>query len=158
MRESVDQMLCTKWLRGHALATLTPFLMQAPSDNEEDARLAAKDLLDFYQPATPRELQLAAQAAALSWASLALLGTGFRAARLSGALMAEIHEAALSMDVLATEQGKALKAQRRQRARNVRRIRPEDLRWDEGEFQLVMNRTFDTVTAAQARVERLRAA
>lgn len=159
MSEALDRMLCAKRLRGHALATLAPFLMQTPADDEEDARQAATDLLEFYQPTTPRELQLATQAAALAWASLTLLGTGFQAANLSCAVMAEIHEAALKMEVLATNHGKALKAHRRQRGRSsARRIRPDDQRWDEGEFQLVMNRAHDTVIAARARVALLKAA
>ena len=55
-------------LRAQAVAALVPFFIDGPNSDVKIARLAAEGLLDDYKAATPKELQLATQIIAGSFA------------------------------------------------------------------------------------------
>src|SRR6202034_1849438 len=63
----------TERLRAQAIAALTPFFIDGHTCDETSARVVAGGMLDDYNAATPKELQLSTQIIALGWASLACL-------------------------------------------------------------------------------------
>ena len=75
MSQDADPMQSPQRLRAHAIATLVPFFADGSAGDEQNARVAAAGLLNDYNAATPKELQLSTQIIALGWAAMACLRT-----------------------------------------------------------------------------------
>lgn len=135
-------------LRDHALACLIPFFLTDDSGNEISARESAAELLDVHPATTPRELQLAAHYVALSWASLAVLGAAALARPYSLDAMLDMQDTALALNAESSKCAEQLENVRKQPAKA-----PDG--WEEGTFQLIINRALDRIAAANKRVELL---
>ena len=104
-------------LRAHAIAALVPFFVDGPSSDETAARLAAEGLLDDYNAATPKELQLSTQIIALGWAAMACLRAAVAAKHLSVDDVLRLQDNAIALDRSSQKATKALEARRKERAR-----------------------------------------
>jgi hypothetical protein len=139
-------------LRDHAIAALVPFFLESATADVNNARLAATALLADYRAITPKELQLAAQVIALSWASLACLRTAIAARNLTTDEMLTLQDQALALDRKSQKSSKILDARRKERAKNPRAVTPENFRWDEGVFQLTINQALDKLNDANTKM------
>jgi hypothetical protein len=134
-------------LRAQAIAALLPFLIDGPTSDLPSARIAAESLLDSYRATTPQELQLATQIIAFGWAAIACLRAAASAKSLSTDDMLRLQDDAIGFDGSSQKAIAALEACRTGRTANI-----EDTRWDEGAFQLAINRALDKLTDANAKV------
>jgi hypothetical protein len=139
-------------LRAQAIAALVPFFFDGPAGDVKTARLAAEGLLDDYKAGTPKELQLAAQVVALSWASLACLRTATVIKSLSIDAMLDLQDSAIALNAQCVKATKALLARQKERAKNPRAMTVENTRWDEGAFQLTINQALDKFNDANAQL------
>ena len=137
-------------LRAQAIAALVPFFADGPTGNEKTAPLAAEVLLDDYDAATPKELQLSTQIIALGWAAMACLRAALAAKNLSVNEMARLQDNAIALDRASQKATKALDARRRERAKNPQAMTAEHTRWDEGAFQLTINQALEKLMDANA--------
>lgn len=136
-----------------ALAALAPFFMNDPSTDVETAREAAKSILDCHRAATPKELQLATEIVAFGWAALACLSAGAAVKSNSLDEMMDWQDSAIKLNRLSMKSTKALEVRQKERAKNPRAMTPENTRWDEGAFQLAINRALEKVTEANAKLK-----
>ena len=135
-------------LRDQAVAALVPFFVDGPSDDLATARLAVVGLLDGYQAATPKELQLSAQIVAFSWAAMACLRTAMAAKNLSIEEILRLQDHAIALDRSAQKATKALEGRRKERARHPKAMTAENVQWDEGAFQLAINHALEKLNEA----------
>ena len=152
MKDTVDPMYSLERLRPYAAAALMPFVIEGARGCETTARLTAESLLQGYQPATPKELQLAAQIIASGWATLALLSAASVAKHKSVDEMLRLQRDALKLHRAEEKATKALEARRKQRAKTPQAMTAAHRSWEEGVFQLVLNQALDKHTDATARV------
>jgi hypothetical protein len=141
-----------------ALTALVPFFLSASCTNEDSARQAAKSILDGHRAATPKELQLAAEIVAYSWAALCCLSAGATVRQGDVDEMLNWQDSAIKLNRLSTKSTKALEARKKERAKNPNGISAESTRWDEGAFQLGINRALEKVMAANAQLQAFTAA
>jgi len=139
-------------LLAHAIAALAPFFIDGAKGDMAVARGAVASLLDDYKPVTPRELQLAAQLVALSFASLACLGAASATRSESIDAMLDFQDAAIALNALSEKSSKALAASQKERVKNPRALTPEKTRWDEGAFQRILNKALEKHDEANAKV------
>ncbi|MDR3534831.1 MAG: hypothetical protein P4L90_30240 [Rhodopila sp.] len=139
-------------LRDQAIAALVPFFLDGPASDPKAARLAAEGLLDGYNAATPKELQLSTQIVAFGWASLACLRTAVAAKNLSIDDVLNLQDSAIALDRSSQKATKALEARRKERAKNPQAMTPENTRWDEGAFQRAINQAFEKLADANAKL------
>jgi hypothetical protein len=142
----------TERLRAQAIAALTPFFIDGHTCDETSARVVAEGMLDDYNAATPKELQLSTQIIALGWASLACLSAAMVVKDESLDEMLRLQNAALTLHRSSHKATKALEARRKERMKNPRALTPENARWDEGVFQLVINQAMEKMNDANARL------
>jgi hypothetical protein len=145
-------------LRAQAIAALVPFFVDSSTGDEAAARLVAEGLLDDYRPATPKELQLAAQIVALGWASLACLSAAMVVKDKSLDEMLRLQGYALGLDRLSQKTTKALEARRKERAKTPNGMPEENTRWDEGAFQLSINQALEKMNEANTKLAAFMAA
>jgi hypothetical protein len=135
-------------LQAQAISALAAFFVDGPTGNLKAARLAAEGVLDGYNAATPRELQLATQIIALGWAAMACLRTAVAAQNLSIDDVLRLQDDAIGLDRSSGKAIKALEARRKERKKN-----PNGLSlWDEGVFQLTINQALDKLTDANTKL------
>jgi hypothetical protein len=139
-------------LRAHAIAALVPFFSDGPTNDVEGARLVAEGLLDDCNAATPKELQLATQRIALSWAAMACLRTAVAAKNLLVDDVLHLQDGALGLDRSSRKATNALQACRKERAKNPSAMTLENTKWDEGVFQLAINQALEKLTTANAKL------
>jgi hypothetical protein len=139
-------------LRAEAIAALVPFFADGSSNDETAARVAAEAVLDDYGAATPKELQLSTQIIALGWASMACLRAAVAAKHLSTNDVLRLQDNAIALDRSSQKATKALEARRKERAKNPKAMTEENIRWDEGVFQLVINQALEKLTDANAKL------
>jgi hypothetical protein len=139
-------------LRDQAIAALVPFFIDGHAGDERTAHVVAEGLLDDYQPATPKELQLSAQIIALGWASLACVSASMVVKDQSLEEMLRLQGHALALDRLSQKSTKALEARRKERARSPDAMTPESTAWDDGAFQLAINQALEKMHDANARL------
>jgi hypothetical protein len=139
-------------LRAHAIAALVPFFVDARTCDETAARVVAESMLDEYKAGTPKELQLSTQIIALGWASLACLSAAMVVKDESLEEMLRLQDAALALHRSSHKATTALEARRKDRAKNPRALTPENSRWDEGAFQLVINQALEKLHHANAKL------
>jgi len=139
-------------LRRHAIANLVPFFLENPESDPTTARLAAEGMLDGYNAATPKELQLSTQIIALGWAAMACLRAGVAAKNLSMDDILRLQDRAIALDRSCQKATKALDARRKERAKKPKAMSPENTRWDEGVFQLAINQALEKLTDANAKL------
>lgn len=153
MADTVPSLQSAERLYARAIDALAPFFSNMAAD-ADSARSAAQNLLATYTFATPRELQLVTQVAALNCASVACMGAASVAARESLDAMLALQTTALALNTQSYECTKALDSVRRSRRRNPAGMKAEKILWDEGEFQLVINRALDKMNEASERIGR----
>jgi hypothetical protein len=139
-------------LRKHAIASLVPFFIDSPDGDPTSARLAAEGMLDGYNATTPKELQLSTQIIALGWAAMICLRAAVAARNLSVADALRLQDHAIALDRSSQKATKALNARRKERVKKPESMTPENLRWDEGVFQLAINQALDQLTDANAKL------
>jgi hypothetical protein len=139
-------------LRAQAVAALVPFFVDGLTGDETNARLAAEGLLDGYNAATPKELQLSTQIIALGWAAMACLRAAVAVKNLSIDNVLRLQDHAIALDRSSQKATKALEARRKERAKNPKAMLPENTKWDEGVFQLTINQALEKLTDANAMV------
>ena len=152
MSDSTGSIQTPERLRAQAIAALVPFFMETPASDETTARSVAETLLDEYKAATPKELQLATQIVALGWAVLACLGAAAAVKNQSIDGMLDLQDSAIALNRLSLKASKALDVRRKERAKNPRAMTVENTQWDEGAFQLAINRALDAYTDASAKL------
>ena len=141
-----------------ALAALVPFFLNDPNGDAAVAREAAKSVLDCYQAVTPKELQLATEVVAYGWASLACLSAGSAVKDVSIDEMLDWQDSAIKLNRLCMKSTKALEMRQKERTKNPKAMTPENTRWDEGAFQLGMNRALEKVMLAHSKLAAFMAA
>ncbi len=139
-------------LRLQAIVALVPFFMDGSSSDPSAIQAMIEGLLDEYQAATPKELQLATQIVADGWAVLGCLRTAAAAKNLSMDQVFKLQDDALALNRSSLRGTKALEAARRQRKRNPNAMTPENTNWDEGAFQLAINKALDKLNNANAKL------
>jgi uncharacterized protein involved in outer membrane biogenesis len=135
-----------------AVAALMPFFLDGAGHNVAAARLAIIELLDDYQPATPQEIQLAAQIVALTWAAITCLRSGVAATNLSMQEVLNLQNSAIALERSSEKTAKTLAARQQQRAIDPRAMTAENIDWDEGMFQLVINQALDKMNDARVKL------
>ena len=144
--------------RDQAIAALVPFLIQTPGSDAKAAHAAAASVLDGYKAATPKALQLSAQIIVLGLTSLACLSAAMVAKGDSIKEMIRLQDAALAFDRSLQKTTKALDAHRKEWAKNPKGMPQENARWDEGAFQLAINRALEKFTESNNKVAAFTAA
>jgi hypothetical protein len=139
-------------LRAQAIAALVPFFSDGSGTDETAARRAAEGLLDDYNAATPKELQLSTQIIALGWAAMACLRAAVAAKHVSMNDVLRLQDNAIALDRSSQKAAKALAARRKERAKNQKAMTAENTRWDEGVFQLTINQALEMLTNANAKL------
>jgi hypothetical protein len=139
-------------LRRHAVATLVPFFLDGPNSDPVAARVAAEAILAGYIASTPKELQLSTQIIALGWSAMACLRAAVAAKNLSMDDVLRLQDNAIALDRSSRKATKALDAWRKERAKKPAAMTAENLRWDEGAFQLATNQALEKLMDANARV------
>jgi hypothetical protein len=139
-------------LRAAGIAALVPFVANGSTGDVKTARLAGEALLDDYNAATPRELQLATQIIARGYAAMACLRAALAARNLSLDDMLRLQDNAIALDRAAQKDTRALGARRRERANDPNAMTVENTRWDEGLFQLTINQALERLIDANARL------
>jgi hypothetical protein len=152
MSDATGSMQSPERLRRHAVATLVPLFLDGPNSDPVAARLAAEAMLDGYSASTPKELQLSTQIIALGWAAMACLRVAVAAKNLSMDDVLRLQDNALELDRSSRKATKALDARRKERAKQPTAMTAENLRWDEGAFQLATNQALEKLTDANARL------
>lgn len=141
-----------------ALAALVPFFLNYPNGDAAAAREAAKIRLDCHKAATPRELQLATELIAYGWAFLACLSAASSVKDTSIDEMLDWQDAAIAIERLSTKTTKALETLQKERTKNPKAMTVENTRWDEGAFQLGMNRALEKMMLAHTKIAAFKAA
>jgi hypothetical protein len=139
-------------LRRHAIANLVPFFVAKPDNDPTGARVAAEGILDGYNAKTPKELQLSTQIIALSWAAMACLRAAVAAKNLSMDEILRLQDHAIALDRSSQKATKALDARRKETAKKSKTVTSENLRWDEGAFQLAINQALEKLTDANTKL------
>jgi len=152
MSNHAGSMQSPERLRLHAIATLVPFFADGSAGDEQNARVAAEGLLNDYNAATPKELQLSTQIIALGWAAMACLRTAVAAENLSVAEKLRLQDTAIALDRSSQKSTRALAARRKERTKDPKALTPENTKWDEGAFQLTINQALEKLTDANAKV------
>lgn len=145
-------------LHAQAIAALVPFFVDGRTCDETAARVVAEGILNDYQAATPKELQLSTQIIALGWASLACLSAAMVVKDELLGEMLRLQDAALALQRSSQKATKALEARRKERAKNPCAVTQENARWDEGAFQLAINQAMEKMNDANARLAAFMAA
>jgi len=158
MNEPCSSTLTLAHRYDQALAALVPFILNDPNGDAAAARDAAKAMLDCYKAATPKELQLATELVAYGWASMACLGAASAVRNASIDQMLDWQDAAIALQRLSTKTDKVLEACRKERTKNPKAMTVASTSWDEGGFQLRMNRTLEKVMLAQTKIAAFMAA
>lgn len=130
--------------RAYAIAALVPFF--TADAGEATAEAIATELLDEYQATAPRQIQLAAEVIALGWATLACLGASATMGLEPMAMLA-LQDEALRLERMTRRANKALEASRKGTA--------AETGWDEGAFQLTINRAMEAMGRANRRLGRV---
>jgi hypothetical protein len=151
MTDSTGSIQSPERLRARAIDALLPFFMDGPDANVKTARIAAEELLDDYKAVTPKEIQLAAQVVAHSWASLACLSSASVVKDHSIEAMLDLQDSALALNALCVKSTRALLARQKERTKTPHMLTPEKIRWDEGTFQLNINQALDKFNEANAK-------
>lgn len=139
-------------LFAQAVAALVPFLIDGTQFEEATGRLAAKTLLEDYDTRTPKELQLATQIVALSWASLACLRAAMAVKNRSIDEMLALQDSAIALDRSCQKSTRALAARQKERAKNPKTLSTENWKWDEGVFQLTINQALEKLMDANEKL------
>lgn len=133
-----------------AISALLPFFIDSPAADRTIARRNATASLAAYQAATPQELQLAAQIIANEWAMMACLQTATAITCESVDQMLLWQDAALRFNEVSLKERRALDRRRKDRERNPGAMTPEQIQWNEGAFQRIINLALDKWAAAKA--------
>lgn len=139
-------------LKQRAIAALMPFFLDGAGNDRKAAHLVINELLDDYQPATAKELQLAAQIIALTWAAVTCLRAGVGATNLSMREVLDLQNSAVALERSSQRTARDLVARQQGRAMHAHAMTPQVTEWDEGVFQLVINQALDKMNDARARL------
>src|SRR3954462_3961657 len=142
-------------LREQAAAALAPFFMTGADSDTAAAREAAASILDDYAPMTTKELQLAAQIVAFSFAALACLGAAAMVRTQDLDVMLDLQESALAMNALSDKSTKALEARQRERERAPHLMSAANTQWDNAAFRKAIARALEKLLYANTKLEAL---
>jgi hypothetical protein len=141
-------------LREQAAAALAPFFTTGADDDAAAVREAAA-MLDDYTPMTPKELQLAAQIVAYSFATLACLGAAAMVRTQDLDVMLDLQDSALAMNALSDKYTKALEARRRERERAPHTLSAANTEWDNAAFRKAIARAMEKLLYANTKLAAL---
>jgi hypothetical protein len=141
-------------LREQAAAALVPFFMTG-TDGETKAAPEAAATLDDYAPMTPKELQLAAQCVAFSFAALACLGAAAMVRTEDLDVTLDLQESALAMNALADKSTRALEARQRERQRAPHLMSAANTQWDNAAFRKAIARALEKLLYANTKLAAL---
>lgn len=140
--------------REQAAWALVPFFAEATKGDEYQAQGVALTVLEDYLPATPKEVQLAAQFIAYSFAALACL----RAAKdLPTQEVIALHDAALRLHRSGQKVTTLLDAHRRKRRKAPCPLTPAQTAWDDATFRSALGAALDQMKQAEDKVPGLAA-
>jgi hypothetical protein len=142
-------------LREQVAAALVPFFMTGADGDTAAAQEAAAATLDDYAPKTPKELQLAAQIVAFSFATLACLGAAAMVRTQDLDVMLDLQDSALAMNALSDKSTKALEARRLERERAPQALSVANTQWDNTAFQKAIARALEKLLYANTRLAAL---
>jgi hypothetical protein len=145
-------------LREQTAAALAPFFMDGTGGNAGLASAAAAAMLGDYHPKTPKELQLAAQIVAFSFAALACLGAAASVGSQDLDMMLDLQDSAIALNTLSEKSSKALDARRRDRQRSPHSLSPNAMQWDNAGFQSAIGRALEKFLYANTKIPVLRPA
>jgi hypothetical protein len=145
-------------LPAQAIAALVPFFVDGRDCDEKAARGVVEGMLDDYQPATPKELQLSAQIIAHGWASLACLSAAMVVKDASLDTMIRLQNHAIALDRASQKATKTLAALRKERSKDPNAVSAENTQWDEDEFQFAIGQALEKMTEANAKLAAFMAA
>nr|WP_294510219.1 hypothetical protein [uncultured Rhodopila sp.] len=145
-------------LREQTAAALAPFFMEGPGSDADiaGATATAAQLLEDYDPQTPKELQLAAQIVAFSFAALACLGAAATVRVQDLDVMLDLQDSAIALDTLSEKSTKALEARRRERERAPDRMSAANTQWDNAAFQSAIGRALEKFLYASSKIPAVR--
>ena len=152
MSDAVRLIQTPQRLRDQAIAALVPFFIDGPSSDLGTIRVAVASILDGYDAATPKELQLVTEIIAYGWAALACLRTAMAAKNLSVDDVLRLQNHAIALDRSSQKATRLLEARQKERARNWQAMPPEKIQWDEGGFQLAINQAQEKLNNANAKL------
>jgi hypothetical protein len=141
-------------LREQAAVALAPFFTTGADDDAAAVREAAA-MLDDYAPMTPKELQLAAQVVAYSFATLACLGAAAMVRTQDLDVMLDLQDSALAMNALSDKYTKALEARRRERERAPHTLSAANTEWDNAAFRKAIARAMEKLLYANTKLAAL---
>jgi hypothetical protein len=139
-------------LRETTAAALAPFFMIGATGDTDQARAAAASILDEYQAATPKELQLAAQIVAFDFAALACLGAAASVRNGDLDIMLDLQDSAIALNTLSEKSTKALEARRRERQRAPHLMSAANTEWDNAAFQTAIGRALEKRLYAETKL------
>jgi hypothetical protein len=142
-------------LREQAAAALAPFFMTGTDGETQAAQEAAAATLEDYAPMTPKELQLAAQSVAFSFAALACLGAAAMVRTEDLDMTLDLQESALAMDALADKNTRALEARQRERQRAPHLMSAANTQWDNAAFRKAIARALEKMLYADTKLAAL---
>jgi hypothetical protein len=145
-------------LREQTAAALAPFFMDGEGSAADIARAtaAAAAILEDYHAKTPKELQLAAQIVAFSFATLACLGAAATVGSQDLDVMLDLQDSAIALDNLEDKSTRALEARRRERERAPERMTAASTQWDNAAFQSAIGRALEKFLYANSKVPEVR--
>jgi len=140
-------------LLDRAVARIAPFFNDGSGQVADDVcRSAARDMITCLAPATGKELQLAAQIAALEMAALDCLRCSVQLPKDQIEALLRMQEDAIRLHNMANKARHALDLRQKER-REGQRAEPQAAAFDEAEFNVAMNKARNMVTFARARGE-----
>jgi hypothetical protein len=140
-------------LLDRAVARIAPFFNDGSGQvTDEVCRCAARDMIACLVPVTGKELQLAAQIAALEMAALDCLRCSVQMPTDQLEPLMRMQEDAIRLHNMANKARRMLDLRQRER-RQGQAVRPDHHAFDEAEFNAVMKKARDMVTFARARGE-----
>ena len=145
-------------LREQTAAALAPFFMDGTGSEADiaNATAAAAAMLEDYHPKTPKELQLAAQIVAFSFATLACLGAAATVRTRDLDIMLDLQDSAIALDKLSDKSTRALEVRRRERERAPERMTAANTAWDNAAFQSAIGRALEKFLYANSKVPAVR--
>jgi hypothetical protein len=139
-------------LREQTAAALAPFFMDGTDGDADLASAAAAAMLEDYHAMTPKELQLAAQIVAFSFAALACLGAAATVGRQDLDIMLDLQDSAIALNKLSEKSTKALETRQRERVRTPHLMSPQTTLWDNGGFQTAIGRALEKFLYANSKI------
>lgn len=142
--------------RQRAALALAPFFLEGTHGDSLAAQEAAATVLDDYYPADPKEMQLAAEIVAASFATLACLRSAVAGQNLPVTEILKLQGTALALERTSRKATKALEMSRKRRQATVP-LRKSDpsTQWNEDAFKIAIDKALAQAKLADAKIPEL---